>query len=243
VRKQIAIGLTMATAGILILNRLGHRWGATDEEIEMSLPGDELLHQPMDRTNHAVTIKAAAEDIWPWLVQTGYHRGGWYSDTKWDRIMDKYIWQVIVPPEERAEWQPSANRILPEFQQIEIGDIIPDGAPGTAFFTVEDLKPNGYLVLHSNSHFRYIGPGFLRDSPLEPYGEFSWVFYLYNYGPNQTRLILRTRARYGPLLIRIISWPLLMLGEYLFPRQILLGIKKRVETLPSIVSTFAQIKD
>jgi hypothetical protein len=206
----------------------------------MSLPGDELIHRPMDETNHAVTIKAAAADIWPWLVQTGYHRGGWYSDTKWDRVMDKYIWQVIVPPEERAEWRPSTDRILPEFQQIEIGDIIPDGEPGTAFFTVEAFEPNGYLVLHSNSHVRYIGPGFLLDTPFEPHGEFSWVFYLYPRGPNNTRLILRTRARYAPWTFRIVAWPLLMLGEYVFPRQILLGIKKRVEMMPTAAPVDAQ---
>ncbi len=239
-RKQIAIGLTVTTAGILILNRLGHRWGATDEEIEMSLPGDDLLHQPMDETNHAVTIRAPAAAIWPWLVQAGYHRGGWYSDTKWDRIMDKYIWQVIVPQKERSEWRPSADRILPEFQQIEKGDIIPDGEPGTAFFTVEDFKADAYLVLHSNSHFRYIGPGFLRDTSLEPYGEFSWVFYLVPYGPDKTRLLLRTRARYGPWPIRIIAWPFLMLGEYLFPRQILLGLKLRVETMPAATPMVVQ---
>jgi len=131
--------------------------------------------------------------------------------------------------------------VLPEIQHIEIGDIIPDGKPGTVFFTVEAFEPNRNLVLHTNSHIRTIGLGFLRGSPLEPNGEITWVFYLYQYKPNQTRLILRTRARYEPWLIKFIIWPFFMLGEYLFPRQILLGIKRRVETLPFTLSNVAQI--
>ena len=54
------------------------RWGATEQEVSMLLPGDELV-PPSDSLTRAVTIKAPASGVFPWLVQMGWERGGLYS--------------------------------------------------------------------------------------------------------------------------------------------------------------------
>src|SRR3712207_8025462 len=55
------------------------RWGATDEEVEHPMPGDEIVKDPTFNATRAVTIRARPEEIWPWIVQIGMTRAGWYS--------------------------------------------------------------------------------------------------------------------------------------------------------------------
>lgn len=77
-----AIGGAAAVAVYALLVRPWHlRWGATDEELEMSLPGDGLVEQPKLNATHAITINAPVRNVWPWLVQVGQKRGGFYSYT------------------------------------------------------------------------------------------------------------------------------------------------------------------
>ena len=74
--NKLCVRLLAAVISAYLVNRLGHRWGATDEEVYASLPGDEFIPHPMLETTHAITIHTAAAEIWPWLVQMGYDRGG-----------------------------------------------------------------------------------------------------------------------------------------------------------------------
>jgi hypothetical protein len=72
---------------------------------------------------------------------------------------------------------PSADRIIPELQHLEVGDIILDGPPGTAYFTIAALEPKQLLALHSTSHLRFLFPKSVRDNPRAGIsGEFSWAF-------------------------------------------------------------------
>src|SRR6266700_2137348 len=113
-------GLLAVVCGALLLRRLGRRWGATDDEVHRPLPGDALLPHPMVETTHAITIQASAAEVWPWLMQMGMDRGGWYSDPEWwDSLAEKVLWSFLSSSEKtgyslRAE--PSANRIIAEFQ-------------------------------------------------------------------------------------------------------------------------------
>jgi hypothetical protein len=84
------------------------RWGATAAEVERTLPGDEVVIQPTFNATRAITITAHPTDIWPWLLQLGSQRAGFYS---YDWLDNAGI--------------PSAEHILPEYQQISIGDFIP----------------------------------------------------------------------------------------------------------------------
>jgi hypothetical protein len=89
-------------------------WGTTADEIKRSMPGDQVIKNPTNSAMQAVTINAPPEDIWPWLVQLGYQRGGLYSYDWLDRLFGFLD-------------RPSAKRILPEFQHLAVGDKIPWG--------------------------------------------------------------------------------------------------------------------
>jgi hypothetical protein len=106
----LAIGalgtITVLGAYRLWIQPWQHRWGATDEEIRHPMPGDDLVPDAAS-TTRAITIAAPPEQVWPWLVQLGYDRGGWYS----------YDWID-------NDGQPSADRIIPELQQLQVGDQI-----------------------------------------------------------------------------------------------------------------------
>ena len=84
------------------------RWGATNEEVARPQPGDDVLARPGFRATRAITIRARPEHIWPWLVQIGSGRAGWYA---FDRIDNAGV--------------PSAHRIVPELQDLKVGDLVP----------------------------------------------------------------------------------------------------------------------
>lgn len=104
-----ALGATGALAAYAFLIRPWHlRWGATDEEVKMTLPGDELVEHPQLNATHAITINAPVEKVWPWLVQIGQNRGGFYS----------YTWlENLVGCDMH-----NADRIVPEWQDLKVGD-------------------------------------------------------------------------------------------------------------------------
>jgi hypothetical protein len=101
--------------------------------------GDNIVPRAKGQTTHAITIHAATDGVWPWLVQMGYHRAGWYT-YPW---VDRYLWHID---------NPSAAKIVPELQHLAAGDIVPDGEPGSAFYRVAVLDAPRTLVLHSSSH-------------------------------------------------------------------------------------------
>jgi hypothetical protein len=113
------------------------KWGATDAEVQRSLPGDELVPHPKSEITCAITIQSPAAQVWPWLVQLGCQRGGWYS---YDLLDNGGI--------------PSADRIIPEYQHLEVGDVVlatPDGRVG---FPVEAIEPHEALTLGGTTNTR-----------------------------------------------------------------------------------------
>jgi hypothetical protein len=221
-------------ASYFLLARRGKRGGATYDEVNASLPGDEVIPHPMAETTHAITVKAPPSAIWPWLVQAGYRgagRAGWYSDAWWTGAMERSIMQFTVPGDKlgRDSWKASPDRILPEFQRLAVGDIVPDGPPGSAYLTVRRVEPGHLLALYSDTHIKYMSPTFLHGTRWCSYGDFTWVFVLSPVGENATRLILRTRARFGPPFLGPGLLPLFYLGEAFIPDQILKGIQRRAE--------------
>jgi hypothetical protein len=103
--------------------------GATDEEVERPMPGDEVVEDPTFNATRAVTIRARPEEIWPWIVQIGVNRAGWYSYDLLDNLE-----------------RPSARRILPQFQNPKAGDVIPMGPDGTQGPYVKDFEQNRWMV-------------------------------------------------------------------------------------------------
>ena len=175
-------------------------WGATEAEARRPMHGDNEVKRPMSVSTNAVSIRARAADIWPWLVQMGYRRGGMYSYDRIDRLLG------ILD-------RPSANRIIPEFQHLEVGDVIPMGKPPS--WPVKAIEPNKSLLI------------VIR----EPGVEVTWCFMLDETDDNQTRLVLRVRSRLAMTPMLLLSLPIMYPGQYLMIRKMLLGIKQRAESL------------
>jgi proline iminopeptidase len=150
------------------------RWGATDEEAAGPYPGAELVPGGQRAATMAVTIGAAADQVWPWLVQLGGDRGGWYS---WDRLDNR--------------GRPSAREVHPEWQDLAIGDYVKyatRNGPVDAW-EVAALEPNRFLGLHGLSD--------LRGRPLDPqqprpsaYTEGLWGFLLTEQPDGRSRLVI-----------------------------------------------------
>jgi hypothetical protein len=147
--------------GYAALQWLGRTSGSSRAERRAALPGDDLVADPHFVTDHAITIGAPADAIWPWLVQMGWHRGGWYT-ARWV--------DLVLFPDNDA----SADRIHPDWQDLSVGDRVLDGAPETeCFFVVRELEPGHHLVLHSRSHL----PPDFRDRHHARI-DWSWAFAL-----------------------------------------------------------------
>jgi hypothetical protein len=132
VRWLVAGALTAgAAAHILWLRPREIRWGASDWDLERPLPGDERVPRPIWNATRAVTVEATPEEVWPWLVQIGWGRAGWYG----------YDWAD-------NGFRPSARAILPEHQHLEVGKTFPM-SPITAMRCV-DFEDGKWMLWQNN---------------------------------------------------------------------------------------------
>jgi hypothetical protein len=201
-----------AVAGYLTLQWFGRTWGTSRQERHRQLPGDRLTLHPLAITTHAITVDAPPARIWPWLVQMGWHRGGWYTAGWVDRL--------LFPAN-----GPSADHIILGLQDIRPGDAIPDGPPDAECeFTVADLEENRHLILHSEDH---LPPGWKQR-----YGawiDWTWAFVLDDLGDDKTRFIVRSRLRTGPWWVAAAYLLAIIPADFVMSRQMLRGVKTRVE--------------
>ncbi len=174
-------------------------WGTTPDEVSRSMPGDLLLAQPEIVTTRAVTIDAPSAAIWPWLVQMGPDRGGVYTYDWIENLLGLHVH--------------STERILPQFQHLEVGDGQRLGSSGPVL-RVAILDPEHALVLASDD------------------GHWSWAFGLYPDGTS-TRLVSRNRIALGDTALptRLAYKYLMEPGSLVMERKMLLGIKRRAERL------------
>jgi len=78
--KMVSVAVVLVTAAYLLYVRPWQlRWGAFDEKIERPMPGDEIVKRPTFDATRAITIRARPQEIWPWIMQVGMTRAGWYS--------------------------------------------------------------------------------------------------------------------------------------------------------------------
>jgi hypothetical protein len=128
VGAAIATGASLAV--YLLYVRPRHiRWGATDEEVEHPMPGDEVVERPNFVATRAVTIEATSEEVWPWLVQIGSGRAGFYS----------YDWIDNAG-------RPSAREIISEYQHIEVGDLVPMLPGAEVGMWVKGFEANSWML-------------------------------------------------------------------------------------------------
>ena len=188
----LAVAALLASALWFIYRPWALTWGSTNEEVTRLMPGDEVLERPTFDATRAVTIEATPEEIWPWIVQIGYRRAGFYS---YDLLDNDGI--------------PSAERILPEYQTLKVGDLIP--LSKSAYVRVTRLEPPKSMVLV----FEVTGA----------WSDATWVWGLYPEDGSHTRLVTRLRANAKGVRSRIF----LDLGEIIMMRKCMLGIKRRAE--------------
>lgn len=151
----------------------------------------------------------------------GYGRAGWYTNNWWYRLIDTYVFHVDMP---------RVDRILPQLQHLAVGDVIPDGPPGTAHFTVTRLDPARVLSLYSTTHTTLWLPRAVRDNPrLGVHGELGWTFVLSEPTPGTTRLILRSRISGKPALYRALAQALMPPADFFVARLMLRTIKQNIE--------------
>ena len=196
-----------AAASLLYAARRYYRnWGTTKEECRMSLPGDQLVRGPADRTTEAVWVNAAASAVWPWLIQMGQDRGGLYSYETLENFFG-------------LEYH-NADRIHPEWQFLAAGDemrLVPKGWMGLRegfSMTVVDVVAQESIVLRT-------------PAPYRPW-ETVWSFHLVPHWDDRCRLLIRTRTRLrhpGEVVTTELAGP----AKALLTRGILLGIKRRAE--------------
>jgi hypothetical protein len=197
---------------------------ASRDERSRPLPGDVLVPEPMASITNAITVNVPPARVWPWLAQLGSHRGGWYA---YDFIDNG--------------GRPSAERILPELQQVSAGDVMPSLPGATDSFIVDAVTPLRDLVLTT--------PGPARDKPA------SWEYWLEPLD-GRTRLIARGRIANhwlanadtpGPaphrrrpieqvyrIMARLPRWlllPVARFGHRLMVARQLRGIKRHAEAL------------
>ena len=149
-------------------------WGATSQEVSRPLPGDELVARPTFNATRAISIAAAPEQVWPWLLQVGLTRAGWYSYDILDNLGRR-----------------SARRIIPELQGLAPGDVVPmspDGKQGMRVHSMDaprsmvwgtpgettwawqlDRHPDGStrLITRVRSRYRWLSPSIAFSALLE----------------------------------------------------------------------------
>ncbi len=204
--RRISEGILGALAVVVsvllspILRPWYRGWGASKAERERALPGDYLLPQPRLCSTRAITIAASAREVWPWLIQIGQGRGGFYSY----EVLENLIGLDIH----------NADSVIPRLQNIEVGDLIRLGPDGYPYYEVVAIEPHRALVLHA-------GDGNTQS---------TWAFQIEDQGDGACRLIVRDRTSYEPKVGNFVIWRLLTDPiHFVMERKMLLGIKARVE--------------
>jgi hypothetical protein len=202
-----AITRITETAAVLAMlygaRRYYRNWGATKAECRMVLPGDALVADPAIQTTEAVYIDAPASAVWPWLLQMGQDRGGFYGCA-------------------RLRSHHDADRVRPEWQQLAVGDVVrltPEGWAGITdgvTLKVAEIVPEKYIVLNAKR------PDMRWNA--------VWSFHVQPHWEDRVRLLTRARIALrhpGEVFAVELARPMVALAT----RASLIGIKHRVERL------------
>ena len=178
---------------LLVIRPWHLTWGATKEELHLKLPGDPTVQKPDFNATRGISIHSTPEKIWKWIIQIGSKRAGWYSIDWMDNAGIK-----------------SADKILPEFQQIEAGQFIPFTPDQKNGMWVKEFKEYEYILW------------------VDKEAKATWIWYLYPVDGG-SRLVTRLRTKYNWKGIWIIYYLLYDIGDIIMMSKCMKGIKKRAE--------------
>lgn len=202
--QRLVIAFILYVAVVIGIRPWHSSWGSTRSEQQMVLVGDPPLGESHYRIDHAITINAPVDSVWPWLVQIGQDRAGFYS---YDWLERAY----------GADIQ-NADRIDPAWQQRSEGDMVR---------AVQPTYLGGMLGANLGWRVAQIEPG--RAMVLDGWG----AFVLNPIDAHTTRMHIRTRGSGEPTLSGIAVTPLGLLvfepAHFIMERAMLLGIKRRAE--------------
>ena len=198
----IAVMAGAAAAGAALARRWQLRWGATAEELAGPLPGDERIARPDLTATRAITVRAPAVRVWPWIAQLGQARGGFYSYDFLENLVGCNIH--------------SAARVVPEWQDIKPGDEV--GLHPEVALEVADVDPGRSLLLR----------GGVPAGNAPPPFDFTWAFVLQPGPDGTTRLIARERYAYTQPWARLIVEPVQAI-DFVMTQKMLRGIRSRAE--------------
>ena len=176
------------------------------------MPGDELVPHPMLGYTRAIMIEAPPERVWPWLVQMGQGRGGLYSFDGLENLVGCGIH--------------SADRVLADFQELAVGDLIRLGPVGYPCFRVDRVEFSACLVLVGADP----RPPHAAASADAEAGRATWQWQLRpTQSGRRTRLVTRQRLSYTPTTAMGVMWHLVEPVGFVMERRMLTGIKHRAE--------------
>jgi len=215
-RNHVAVAAVAVAGYDTFLRPWMQDWGSTADERREYLPGDEIVQDVMSHHTRAVTIDAPPEAVWPWLIQIGDHRAGFYS---YDWV-ERFVFPGTVHYIERTR---SATRIHPELQNVQVGDRIDTGSIGSFVLgsPVTILEPNRALVMGTWAFILRPVPGG-RTRLLVRERDAGWIRFA---APRRSGL-LRTA---GGLIDYVVAEPL----HFAMVRKMMLGLKQRAEESPA----------
>jgi len=190
------------------------KWGSTEEELSRELPGDELVKDIKGSYNHAITIKAVPASVWPWVVQLGQNKGGFYSYELLENIVGCNI--------------ENADEIIADFQNTVVGDKVamtPKGAP----YIVTIIDPGRAFVLRLRVNLQTQETVGIAEPLPEKYQDSSWLFFLEEMDEGATRLITRSRNDWNRSRANTLFYGIFGAIPLVMDRKMLKGIKKRAE--------------
>ncbi len=182
-----------------------------DAEVHQWLPSDALLPDADAEDTMGIDIAATPQAIWPWLVQMGCHRAGWYS---YDRLDNGGV--------------PSATEIVPSLQRIAVGDMLPARPEGDGAFEVLQIEPEQALVLggvydvSTGEQTRFAAPKPAR------YWQVTWAFVLRPLDAQTTRLTVRARVGFAPTAVGVRTFWMVPVHHFMEAEQ-LRNLKRRAE--------------
>jgi hypothetical protein len=205
VGHSLGLAFLVYATVVVLVHPMYLRWGTTDAERAMPLPGDGVVTDARYRVDHGMTIRAPADSVWPWLVQLGQDRGGFYSYAWLERMIGDDIH--------------NADRIHPEWQTLKAGDLVratqPDylgGRFGELGWRVTEIIPGRAIV-------------------LENWG----AFVLHATDAQTTRFLIRTRGDGAPSVAGVLLGPLSVFvfepAHFIMQRGMMLGIRDRAEAM------------
>ena len=215
-RKIIALlGISAAIYALAIRPRLV-RWDASDDEVQRPFPGAEVIPGGRRGATMAVTIDAPPSRVWPWLVQMGCDRGGWYS---WDRLDNGGV--------------PSATGIRPEWQTVTVGDRFASTPGGRAWFEVAALDPERFLALRAPIRLPDARPFATSGRRPDFYVDALWGFTLTELPGGRTRLVVSGYSSARPRLLQaILDFLFWEPAHWIMQTRQFANLKRRAERAP-----------